>query len=66
MQFLSLAVLFFIPLLSGQNLCFILRTLLAPVMLFFFNFPRAAVNSDLYLNFCRGLTFILMLGFQSQ
>lgn len=60
MQFLSLADLFFMPHPSGQNLCFTLSTLLAPIM-FFFNFPRAAVNSDPYLNFCRDLTFILML-----
>lgn len=66
MQFLSLADLFFIPLLSGQNLCFILCTLLAPVKLFFSNFPRVAVNPDLYLSFCRGLTFVLTLDFQCQ
>lgn len=66
MQFLSLADLFFIPPLSGQSLCFILSTLLTPIMLFFFNFPRVAVNSDTDLNFCRDLTFILMLDLQCQ
>lgn len=65
MQFLSLADLFFIPPLSGQNLCFILSALI-PMTSFFFTFPRPAVNSDLYLNFCRDLTFILMLSPKCQ
>lgn len=48
------------------RICVILSTLLAPIMLFFFNFPSPAVNSNPYLNFCRGLTFILTLDLQCQ